>query len=115
MSDFLKSYDGAKQDCPKCGIEIYCRKNYSSRKLQWQNEDGISHYGHDGYDFFCKDPDEYPAKEEGVEKECKECGTWIYCRLKKYKNYPDTLQWQNEDGKSHYRYVRNKEFECNVK
>jgi hypothetical protein len=53
-------------------------------------------------------------KRDGAEKGCDKCGTWLYCRWKEYKNYPDSLQWQNKNGDAHYSYVDDETYLCNV-
>ena len=46
---------------------------------------------------------------------CKQCGTNLICRMKDYGgNYAASLQWQNQDGKAHYKTSDGKNFSCNV-
>ena len=43
------------------------------------------------------------VKKEGNVEQCPTCKTKIYCTLKPaVGNYPEKLQWQNEDGTAHY-------------
>ncbi len=114
MNNYIKKELYAREDCPKCGIRICCRYSKKSHKLQWQNDDGGPHFGYDDGNFFCKDPDEYVMKCDGAQKECDTCGTVLHCRLKKYKNYPDSLQWQNKNGNAHYLFIDDGEYACNI-
>jgi hypothetical protein len=42
------------------------------------------------------------TKKEGNSGPCYMCGKTMFCRMKKDEKYGDKLQWQNEDGKSHW-------------
>ena len=44
---------------------------------------------------------------------CSSCGEKLTCRMSNYKSYPNKLQWQNQDGTSHYKYDNGK-FSCNL-
>ena len=55
------------------------------------------------------------AKKEGAQMSCKNCGTDLVCRTKDYGGaYAPTLQWQNPDGKAHYKTTDGKDFSCNI-
>lgn len=41
-------------------------------------------------------------KKDGNSGPCYMCNQTMYCRLKKSEKYGDKLQWQNEDGQSHW-------------
>ena len=47
----LNKVEGAKEQCPSCTQTIFCRMSKGSEKypakLQWQNEDGTTHYSFD--------------------------------------------------------------------
>jgi len=50
-------------------------------------------------------------KEEGKIQDCWQCGEEITCRSVEYQGNT-TLQWQNEDGKSHYKFISDGKYEC---
>lgn len=55
------------------------------------------------------------TKTDGATMTCKQCGTNLICRLKDYGGtYAPSLQWQNQDGKAHYKTSDGKNFSCNV-
>ena len=55
------------------------------------------------------------VKKEGAEMTCTQCGTDLVCRLKDYGgNFAAALQWQNFDGKAHYKTTDGKNFSCNI-
>lgn len=46
---------------------------------------------------------------------CTQCGSDLICRLKDYGgNFTPSLQWQNYDGKAHYKTTDGKKFSCNI-
>ena len=53
-------------------------------------------------------------KTDGAEMTCKSCGTELICHMSDYKgDFKNKLQWQNEDGKAHYKF-NGKEYSCNI-
>jgi len=54
-------------------------------------------------------------KKDGNVEQCPTCHKKIYCRMTKgSEKYPAKLQWQNEDGKAHYKFdFATKETSCN--
>lgn len=50
----------------------------------------------------------FPEKKEGVRTTCNKCGSDIVCRMSRYDNFENKLQWQNEDGQAHYQRVDGK-------
>lgn len=105
--------EGEQKECEKCGETLTCGINQYNNELQWQNENGRAHYGYDeeNEEFYCKENSDV-KKVLHAEKECRKCGTRIYCRLKEYKNSKNVLQWQNRDGQAHYKFISNGVFEC---
>ena len=56
----------------------------------------------------------FPEKKEGVKTTCTKCRSEIICRMSKYSNFENNLQWQNEDGTAHYSTNNDKNFVCNI-
>jgi len=55
------------------------------------------------------------VKKEGATQNCGRCGSDVICRLKDYGgNFAPTLQWQNYDGKAHYKTSDGKNYSCNI-
>ena len=55
------------------------------------------------------------AKEDGNHGECPNCGVHITYRMSSYKgSYQNKLQWQNDDGSAHLKWVSDKNFKCNI-
>ena len=55
------------------------------------------------------------AKEDGNHGECPNCGVHITYRMSSYKgSYQNKLQWQNDDGTAHLKWVSDKNFKCNI-
>jgi len=55
------------------------------------------------------------VKKEGATQTCNRCGSDLICRLKDYGgNFAPTLQWQNYDGKAHYKTSDGKNYSCNI-
>ena len=54
-------------------------------------------------------------KKDGNIEQCPNCHKKIYCRMTKgSEKYPSKLQWQNENGKAHYKFdFATKETSCN--
>ena len=54
------------------------------------------------------------VKKDGNVEQCPTCKSKIYCKLKPASgNYPEKLQWQNEDGTAHYSFnFATKETSC---
>ena len=54
------------------------------------------------------------VKKEGNVEQCPTCKVKIHCKLKPASgNYPEKLQWQNEDGTAHYSFnFATKETSC---
>ena len=51
-------------------------------------------------------------KKEGATMKCNTCKTELVCHMSAYKgDYENKLQWQNPDGKPHYKYD-NGEYKC---
>lgn len=61
---------GAREKCPSCQNDIFCREvEYKGeKKLQWQNEDGTSHYSFD-YKTKVTSCKEVVKKAEGVKEQ----------------------------------------------
>ena len=52
-------------------------------------------------------------KEEGINGECPNCGTHITYRMSAYKgSFQNKLQWQNDNGKAHLKWVSDNNFKC---
>ncbi len=50
-------------------------------------------------------------KEEGKVQDCWQCGEEIICRSVEYQGNT-TLQWQNEEGGAHYKFISPGNYEC---
>ena len=56
-------------------------------------------------------------KKEGATMDCGSCGLRLICRNKTYEAYEDhpertVLQWQNDKGGAHYRWIGPEKFKC---
>ena len=56
-------------------------------------------------------------KKLGAEMDCDSCGTHITCNKKTYAAFKDkpertVLQWQNEDGTAHYKWISEGKYDC---
>lgn len=53
------------------------------------------------------------VKQEGETKKCESCGDKITVRMSAYSgSYANKLQWQNEDGTAHYKWIGTDKYEC---
>jgi len=50
-------------------------------------------------------------KEEGKIQDCWQCGEQLTCRFIEYQGNT-SLQWQNEDGTPHYKFISDGKYEC---
>lgn len=45
-------------------------------------------------------------KREGDTRICRQCGADLICRVSEYRRTRENkLQWQNQDGTPHYKYI----------
>lgn len=56
-------------------------------------------------------------KKEGATMDCGSCGLRLICRNKTYEAYEDhpkrtVLQWQNDKGGAHYKWIGPEKFKC---
>lgn len=52
-------------------------------------------------------------KVEDAEMTCKSCGTDLVCHMSNYQaGFENKLQWQNQDGSAHYKWVSAGKFRC---
>ena len=52
-------------------------------------------------------------KTDGAEMTCKSCGTELICHMSSYKgDFKNKLQWQNEDGTAHYKWISKEKYDC---
>jgi len=52
-------------------------------------------------------------KTDGAEMTCKSCGTELICHMSDYRaDFKNQLQWQNEDGTAHYKWISKGKYNC---